>query len=294
MPLATWYGVLTLKYKILPLIHLHSISKFKYRKQIKQIPNMTCIIGGKCTDGVALIGDKKITDEKTNQVEYKEKLFIFKKEGFFYPIVVGSSGTVSLYDKFRREAIYELEKISPPPSFSPRGFSSTGFNSSVSGTLYAYSSMDNPRQVILYPYLEKLEEIIRKYKKTYGQRFDVLFAAQLKDSGAIISYIRDDGLTDDIHEYKTIGSGEIPASVFLRSLYTKYMTMTQFAKLSFFIIKYIEEQGIDNQVGVGKERPQVYFIPHEGQLLEADNNFLDECEKSKNVIEENFKKILPN
>jgi 20S proteasome alpha/beta subunit len=25
---------------------------------------MTCIIGGKCIDGVVLIGDKKITDEK--------------------------------------------------------------------------------------------------------------------------------------------------------------------------------------------------------------------------------------
>jgi hypothetical protein len=72
------------------------------------------------------------------------------------------------------------------------------------------------------------------------------------------------------------------------------MTMDKFAKLGFFIIKYIEEQGIDNQVGVGKDRPQVYFIPNEGQLVEADNNFLNECEHSKNTIEENFKKILPN
>jgi hypothetical protein len=52
---------------------------------------MTCIIGAKCIDSVVLIGDKKITDEKTNQVEYKEKLFIFKKDRFYYPIVVGSS-----------------------------------------------------------------------------------------------------------------------------------------------------------------------------------------------------------
>jgi 20S proteasome alpha/beta subunit len=122
----------------------------------------------------------------------------------------------------------------------------------------------------------------------------VLFAAQLSDRGATIHYIRDDGLTDDIYEYKTIGSGEIPASVFLKGLYRKDMTMRQSAKLGFFIIKYIEEQGIDNQVGVGKDRPQVYFIPNEGQLTQADNNFLNECEHSKNTIDENFKKILPN
>lgn len=73
---------------------------------------MTCIIGGKCIDGVALVGDKKITDEETRQVEYKEKLFIFKKEGLFYPIVVGSSGTIDLYDKFKREAIEELKNKS--------------------------------------------------------------------------------------------------------------------------------------------------------------------------------------
>lgn len=224
---------------------------------------MTCIIGGKCVDGVALIGDKKITDDETHQVEYKEKLFIFKKEGFFYPIVVGSSGTVALYDKFRREAIHELEKISPPPSFSPRSFSSRGFNTSVSGTIYSYSSTDNPLQVILYPFLEKLEEIIRRYKGTYRQKFDVLFAAQLKDRGATIHYIRDDGLADDIYEYKTIGSGEIAAGVFLKGLYRKYMTTRQFAKLGFFIIKYIEEQGIDNQVGIGKGNPQIYFIPNQ-------------------------------
>ena len=145
---------------------------------------------------------QKITDEETHQVEYKEKLFVFKKEGFFYPIIVGSSGTIALYDKFRREAIYELEKISPPPPFSPRGFSSRGFNTSVSGTIYSYSSTDNPRQVILHPFLEKLEEIIRRYKGTYRQKFDVLFAAQLRDRGATIHYIRDDGLTDDIMNIK--------------------------------------------------------------------------------------------
>lgn len=243
---------------------------------------------------VAIIGDKIITDEETHQVEYKEKLFIFEKEGFFYPIIVGSSGTIALYDKFRREAISELEKISPPPPFSPRSFSSRSFNTSVSGTIYSYSLTDNPRQVVLYPFLEKLEEIIRRYKERYRQKFDVLFAAQLRDRGTTIHYIRDDGLTDDINEYKTIGSGEIPASVFLKGLYQKDMTMRQFARLGFFIIKYIEEQGIDNQVGTGKDKPQVYFIPNEGQLTEADNNFLNECEKSKIVTEKNFKKISSN
>jgi 20S proteasome alpha/beta subunit len=41
---------------------LHSISKLKYEKQLRKPPKMTCIIGGKCIDGVVLIADRKSID----------------------------------------------------------------------------------------------------------------------------------------------------------------------------------------------------------------------------------------
>lgn len=66
---------------------------------------MTCIIGGKCKDGVVLAADKNVRYPDIDAFEYEEKLFIFQKDYFYYPIVVGSSGTVPLNEKFKREAI---------------------------------------------------------------------------------------------------------------------------------------------------------------------------------------------
>jgi hypothetical protein len=110
--------------------------------------------------------------------------------------------------------------------------------------------------------------------------------------GAILSYISAAGLSEDIHKHKTIGSGELPASVFLNILNPNEMYMKEFAKWCYFIIKHIEEYGIDDRVGVGRERPQIYFIPNEGRLIEAENSFLAECEHSRKTMEENFRNLL--
>lgn len=254
---------------------------------------MTCIIGGKCKDGVVLVADKKITNEKTHQAEYRDKLFIFEKNNFYYPIVIGSSGTVGLYDRFKNKAIEELEKIKSP-GFDANGFDPVGFETSVSGIIYPYSPMvdTTAKEVILYPYLESLESIIKNFKKPYSYDFDVLFAAQIISKGAVLCYISDDGLSEDIDKYKVIGSGEIAASVFLRAINPNNITMRDFAKWGFFIIRYIEEYGIDNTVGVGKDKPQIYFIPNEGHLCQADAIFLEECENSKLVMERNLKDLL--
>jgi len=265
----------------------------KYKKKNNQRRKMTCIIGGKCNDGVVLIADKKIKDPNTNSFEFREKLFVFKKDYFYYPIVVGSSGTIPLYEKFKRDAIEVLQKINPDPaSFSFKSFTTKSFD--VSGMIYPHPSMSNSsKEVVLYPYIEKLEGIIKKFKKDYtGEEFDVLFAAQVEFRGAILSYISEAGLSEDISKHKTIGSGEIPASVFLNILNPNEMTMKEFAKWGYFIIKHIEEYGIDDKVGVGKELPQIYFIPNQGQLYQAQNDFLDCCEKSRKHMEENLKNLL--
>jgi 20S proteasome alpha/beta subunit len=269
--------------------------KLKSKKEIKKRHKMTCIIGSKCNDGVALIADKKIIDEGTNWVEYKEKLFIFKIDSFYYPIVIGFSGTLPLYEKFKREAIATLAQINPTPAgYSPVGY---GFGYSTSGTIYPFTPMNSTSQgkeVHLYDYIKILEDIVKNYNKEYRhEKFDVLFSAQVKYSGAVLIHIPNDGLSDDIHEYKVIGSGGIPATTFLKNLDPNNMTMNQFAKWGFFIIKYIEEKGIDNQVGVGQHKPQIYFIPNEEHLYQADDNFLNECEYSKGIMDKNFKKILP-
>jgi uncharacterized membrane protein len=94
-----------------------------------------------------------------------------------------------------------------------------------------------------------------------------------------------------VDKFKIIGS-EIAASVFLKAINPNNMSMREFAKWGFFIIRYIEEYGIDNMVGVGRDKPQIYFVPNEGHLHEADTVFLNECEESKIAMEGNLKNLL--
>ncbi len=61
--------------------------------------------------------------------------------------------------------------------------------------------------------------------------------------------------------------------------------------MGFFIIRYIEEYGLVNGVGVGRDKPQIYFIPNEGHLSQADAIFLNECENSKLAMETNLKNL---
>jgi hypothetical protein len=44
----------------------------------------------------------------------------------------------------------------------------------------------------------------------------------------------------------------------------KELTIKEGAEYGYFIIKYIEKFKLDDAVGVGEFRPQVYFLPDEG------------------------------
>ncbi|MFL6349628.1 MAG: hypothetical protein ACJ72X_15205, partial [Nitrososphaeraceae archaeon] len=279
----------------------YSNSKLKYGKQVLKRPKMTCIIGGKCSDGVVLIADRKSVDLDTGLCDSDvDKLFIFHKDSFYYPIVIGSAGRAELDKKFKDEALDTLRRMSSMQAthnFKVQGPSDTDFNAMISGTIYPYSNMsenNTGKEVILTPYISKLEDIVKKYKREYSsQPFDVLFAAQIQYKGAVLFYIPRDGVSDKIDKFKVIGSGEIPANVFLKSTDPSNMTMEQFAKWGYFIIKYIEEKGIDNYVGVGQYKPQIYFIPNQGHLGQAQAQFLDKCEASKKIMQENLEALLP-
>ncbi|MBE3138178.1 MAG: hypothetical protein IMZ43_12435 [Thermoplasmata archaeon] len=61
----------------------------------------------------------------------------------------------------------------------------------------------------------------------------------------------------------SIGQSEL-AEVFRKS-WNHTMTMEQTAKLGMLAIKYIEQQGISDAIGIGSQQPQVWFITN-GQL----------------------------
>lgn len=193
------------------------------------LKGMTYILGSVCSDGVVLVSDRKITLDSGAAHEYENKLF-----SDIQWMVVGSSGTFGLFEKFRDKLSAYL--VTP-----------------------AYK-----RDIIALT--TQIENITRELNTSYrevlgGQVFDVLLGIK-PTAGAILRYIHPRGFAEGVRRYKVIGHGEPYGSFFLKRWWRENMKMLDVAELGFFIIKYIEEFELDNTVDIGNGRPQVWFIPN--------------------------------
>ena len=95
---------------------------------------MTCIIGGKCKDGVVLVADRKVRDEEMGTVTFEEKLI-----SEYHPIVIGASGSTILFKKFLSKSLYSLQ-----PKIDNTIFPQETFPVSVSGAVHIYPLDSKP------------------------------------------------------------------------------------------------------------------------------------------------------
>lgn len=148
-------------------------------------------------------------------------------------MVVGSSGVSGLFEKFRDRV---------------RAFIISPTWDNQTPTLE--TQIENITSGLNNEYCDRLS----------GSDFDVLLGVKTQ-TGAILKYIYPFGFAEGVRSYKAIGHGEPYGSFFLKRWWHKNMTMLQVAELGFFVIKYIEEFRLDNTVGVGEGRPQIWLIP---------------------------------
>ena len=189
---------------------------------------MTYILGSVCSDGVVLVGDRKVSLGDGTTHEYQDKLFLDNPW-----MVVGSSGILGLFEKFREMLLAYL----------------------------ASSDYDNQ----VFTLIAQIEKITRELNTNYreileGQVFDVLMGIKAT-TGAILRYVFPFGFAEGVSRYKVIGHGEPYGSFFLKHWWHKDMTMLDVAELGLFIIRYIQKFELDNSVGIGDESPQVWLIP---------------------------------
>ena len=166
-------------------------AKSKYEKQKSLFrKNMTCIICGKCKDGVVLVADRKIICS-TNSVETRDKIFMD-----FTPFVVASSGYTTSFDNFRREA-KDLavrsrgfrvpgQQVFATVPYDPTAFS--GVATYTSSSLWPHPTIPRAN------YLDGLRSIVKRYKTEVNSdptyEFDVVVATRAEDTGsAYLSYI---------------------------------------------------------------------------------------------------------
>ena len=86
-------------------------------------------------------------------------------------------------------------------------------------------------------------------------------------------------LTLALHEFEwdAIGKAEIYARNMINQKWNPNMTMKEFAKLSYSVIRYIEEKNLDDSVGLDNNRPPTKYLK-DRDALDTDLND-EECKE---------------
>jgi hypothetical protein len=237
---------------------------------------VTCVIGGSCSDGVVIVGDSKITFERQPPT-YGSKMNLD-----FYPIVTAYAGSSILYNEFRSKAFDACQARLPLTS----GNSSAP---AVSGAFCMYYSTTN--NSIKFPQYETdIQSIITQINSTQsaqvGNKFEVFIAAQLQDKSAKLVHYMYNRIPDDIEKrYKSMGGGEQYSYVFLHPLYKPEMSMKSFARLGYFIIKYLARFELSMDIG---GPPHFCCVPDIGQIIIDEQKWISEFESDTNKMLDNY------
>jgi 20S proteasome alpha/beta subunit len=238
------------------------IKEVKYQKRLRKLSKLTCIIGGKCNDGVVLASDSKVTyDDHPPSVQ--EKL-----HSPFYHIITGGAGSTDLYGSFRNQSVYATQPdVRISPDFTLERQQEYNLNQPVqtSGIILMYGGQYN-YSTIQTNFGNLVKGINRsKYALDINGSLELLVATQIADKQtAELTHFTAKG-PSDVHDYRGIGSSGMYTYIFLKPFFAnaKDISMYKFARIAYFIIRYIERFEIDTDVG---GEPQMWFVPNTGEL----------------------------
>lgn len=239
---------------------------------------MTCIIGGKCEDGIVIISDRKIT-YKDHPTDYRGKVH---KLGC-YPIITAGAGGSTVYNNFRMKLTPELHSETGPWS-----------NSQISGiTIQMYGTTGDDFASIHTRIANTVKEV--NANEPDNTRIELLVAMQIADHKAILTHIGISGYSSD-YPYKAIGTGGQYAYVFIKPCFHDCMRMNEFARIGYFVVKYLDMFEIDPDVGLDKNNPQnsipqIWFMPNHDNIytLEEKSELAMKFETDTNKMLEHFK-----
>ena len=222
---------------------------------------MTYILGARCADGVVLVSDQKRL--RGNIPSYKEKLMQVLPS-----VVMGGAGTSGLIERFSDEIKEQVQ------------------NQQITQYTQLLQFVEN-RSI----------ELSRTYAPRVGH-FEILIGVRAIDTAQLYNIVTQQGFAEPVKEHVAIGSGVPYGSLLLEKLWNKNMTMNDFAKLGYLLIKFVIEMKMDDNVG---GEPIVWFIPDALQPVkdqqELDSKYpvrvanQDEIEKMEKYSKEKLSKI---
>lgn len=132
---------------------------------------LTYILGARCADGIVLVGDRKLS-RGGGSIEYEDKIFSDVRN-----VVIGASGVVGLFDKFRRQIMDVAES---KPSIGPTDF------------------------------IKEAEKIVYALNAEYYERTRsgiALLVAYGKTIRGQLQYVTPTGLAEEVRRNQVIGTG---------------------------------------------------------------------------------------
>lgn len=201
---------------------------------------MTLDLGAGCIDGVVIVADRKITDLITRQlVKYDEKVY-----GVLRNVIFAYEGSEDMFSVFLRYLVGDVVMLRD----DQEKYTSDNLLQKLSNIMTVLRNIRDPRS------RDFLLSIMVAREFPVGVKSD-------------LNIVKSNGNCEFVNEWQVIGNGGIIARKYIQEKWSTNMNMLQFAELGYSIIKYIENEKLDNSVGVGAGRPSIRYLP--------DDNYSD-------------------
>jgi len=204
--------------------------------------DMTYILGARCSDGVVLIGDTKVTIDGGTDSASGKKI----EQPFPNSVVMGAAGIGGFYKDFQNRVVREVATI----------------RKNEGNTSFELTRIEG-FSILVGRVLKEMNEYYAKERHIFLNNLHILCATRINDLKPQLHMFNPIGFPEPITQYKSIGGGAPYGKLFLKHIWKSNLSMRQTAKLGLFIIKLIQDKELDNTVGYTEEFPsQVYYIPN--------------------------------
>lgn len=222
---------------------------------------MTLVLGARCTDGVAMVADKKMVDLATKQfLMYDTKIHAPIRN-----VIFGYGGSADMFDVFHRYVVGDIMILRDDES--------------------KYT------QENLFQKFGNIMHKLRKIRNNMDFVLDVMVGRIFPGNvPSDLHVINSRGYYKSITEWTTIGQGEVQARPFIEKNWNSSMVMKDFAALSYCVIRYIENENLDESVGTGKNEPSIKYLADSEELdYEPSDTELDNFKNAYSQYTVDFK-----
>jgi 20S proteasome alpha/beta subunit len=188
---------------------------------LSELQILTVNIGAKCSDGIALIADRKYTNIILGKKNFDSKVF-----GDIAHFLTLFTGQYKAFDIFRKYVVGDM--------------------------MINQNDNDIAKHYTFNNIIPKFADLVKKFNESIdklGPKFELLTALhQYKQSG--LYYINTKGESEKVTDYKAIGNGGKTADIFCETLQHNEITMKDFIKQAYLAIMFMDKYCPGLGVGV--------------------------------------------